>query len=97
MELYQSVQNLLQVERTQLGYKSEELSIYLNLLAALGLEVYLVRNVNEYDRQKIFLWIRTRPVREAINVTRHLRADCLDNVLSLISHNLIGLDGLLRG
>jgi hypothetical protein len=42
----------------------------------------------------MFLGSKVRLVRRA---DRHLRADCLDNVRSLTSHNPIGLQGLLQG
>jgi hypothetical protein len=43
--------------------------------------------------QKMFLRNKVRPVRRA---NEFLRADCLDNVGSLTSHNPIGLHSLLR-
>jgi hypothetical protein len=43
----------------------------------------------------MFLRSRARPVRKADNLSL-LRADCLDNVGSLTSHNPLGLHGLLQ-
>jgi hypothetical protein len=44
----------------------------------------------------MFVESKVLPVRRADNLIT-IRADCLDNVGSLTSHNPIGLQGLLRG
>jgi hypothetical protein len=45
----------------------------------------------------MFLGSNVRPVRTADNLAANLRADCLDNVRFLTSHNLIGLQDLFQG
>jgi hypothetical protein len=45
----------------------------------------------------MFLGSKVRPVRRTDNLTTICEPFCLDNVGSLISHNPIGLQGLLWG
>jgi hypothetical protein len=47
--------------KTRLG---DFFSIYLILAAALGPGVYSASNINEYQKQKMFLGSRARPVRK---------------------------------
>jgi hypothetical protein len=84
------------------GFENEwgesNFSIYLILLAALGPGLYSACNRNEYQKQKNNIsGEKSAAGAWGWQLYSHLRADYLDNLESLTSHNTIGLNGMLKG
>jgi hypothetical protein len=76
---------------------TEYFSVYLFLPAALRPEVYSDYNINEYQEQNNSVsgeWSAAGA--QDWQPHRHLRANCLDNVGSLTTHNPTDLHELLQ-
>jgi hypothetical protein len=85
---------MLQARRSQVRYLiSLDFLIGLNLPAALWLWVNLASNRNDYQDLP---GGKVQPVRKAGNLTKICCADHLENVGALMSHNPMGLHGLLQ-